>query len=233
MMTSLMILAQKRPRQQQLQHLSPMVKMVHIVIVVIVKCLDPGVNPSPLSAETTLKCGKDYGYFCPKRSEKTNKNLHPLHLRNRLINSIHVVHIKDMVMVIRISMGINIIIKQIIELHQHRHQLHPMLGLVNLNQDPKAKNLRHQLYLSILTLKKLRTKKPLMNFWTSLRVIKNLQMKRNGPKRNVKSCKKFRKLRKKRRRREKFVKLKKLHEKDWKKKLDKQKNYKDNWRKNG
>merc|ERR1719357_2434923 len=135
-----------------------------------------------------------------------------------------------MVMVIRISisMGINIIIKQIMELRQHRHQLHPMLGLVNLNQDPKAKNLRHQLYQSILTLKKLRTKKPLMNFWTSLRVIKNLQMKRKGPKRNDKSCKKFRKLRKKRRRREKFVKLKKLHEKNSKRRPEQPKNYKDN-----
>merc|ERR1712029_438602 len=91
----------------------------------------------------------------------------------------------------------NIIIKQIIELHQHRHQLHPMLGLVNLNQDPKAKNLRHQLYQSMLTLKKLRTKKPLMNFWTSLRVIKNLQMKRKGPKRSVKSCKKISEIKKK------------------------------------
>merc|ERR1719367_1601837 len=133
-----------------------------------------------------------------------------------------------MVMVIRIST----IIKQIIELHQHRHQLHPMLGLVNLNQDPKAKNLQDLFYQSIPMLKKSRTKKLLMNFWTSLKVIKNLQMKRKGPKRNVKSCKKFRKLRKRKRRREKFVKLKKQHEKDWKKKPDKQKNYKDNWRKN-
>ena len=91
-----------------------MVKMGQDAVAVIVRCLDLGANPLLLSAETTLKCGKDYGYFCPKRSEKTNKNLHPLHLRNRVINSIHVVHIRDMVMVIRISMGINIIIKQII-----------------------------------------------------------------------------------------------------------------------
>ena len=96
-----------------------MVKMGHIAIVVIVRCLDLGVNQLPLSAETTLKCGKDYGYFCPKRSVKTNKNLLPLRLRNRLTNSIHVVHIKDMVMVIRISMGINIIIKQIIGMSNH------------------------------------------------------------------------------------------------------------------
>ena len=95
-----------------------MEKMVHIAIVATVRCLDLVVNPLPQSAETILKCGKDYGYFCQKRSGKTNKNLHLLLLKNMQNSSI----MNNIISVKGISS------KQIIELHQHRHQLRQTLG---------------------------------------------------------------------------------------------------------
>merc|ERR1712129_350424 len=143
-----------------------MARMGRIVIVATVRCLDLGANPLLRSAETTRKCGKDYGYFCQKRSGKTNKNLHPLLPRNMpsINNSSS-------------SSIISICNKQVIELHQRRHQPHQMLGPVNQNQDPKAKNL-HLLYQSIPMSKKSKMRKHSMNSWISSKVIKNLQTKR-------------------------------------------------------
>ena len=63
---------------QQQQRQSRTAKTVHIAIVATVKFSDLAVNPLRRSAGTTRKCGSGCDFFCPKRNEKTNKNLHPL-----------------------------------------------------------------------------------------------------------------------------------------------------------
>ena len=63
---------------QQQQRQSRTAKTVHIAIVATVKFSDLAVNLLRRSAGTTRKCGSGCDFFCPKRNEKTNKNLHPL-----------------------------------------------------------------------------------------------------------------------------------------------------------
>merc|ERR1712051_296599 len=77
-MMVLMTLAQRHPSAQQQQRQSRTAKTVHIAIVATAKFSDLAVNPLRRSAGTTRKCGSGCDFFCPKRNEKTNKNLHPL-----------------------------------------------------------------------------------------------------------------------------------------------------------
>merc|ERR1712086_1078617 len=77
-MTAQMTPAQRHPRQQQQQRQSHTTKMVPIAIVATAKFSDLAVNPLRRSAGTIRKCGSGCDFFCQKRNEKTNKNLHPL-----------------------------------------------------------------------------------------------------------------------------------------------------------
>merc|ERR1712203_635567 len=76
-MTALMTPAQRHPSAQQQQRQSHTAKMVPIAIVATAKFSDLAVNPSRRSAGTTRKCANGCDFYCPKRNEKTNKNLHP------------------------------------------------------------------------------------------------------------------------------------------------------------
>jgi hypothetical protein len=143
-MTALMTPAQRHPSAQQQQRQSHTAKMVHIAIVATAKFSDLAVNLSRRSAGTTRKCANGCDFYCPKRNEKTNKNLHPLLPRSKPNNN------NNSTLSINTSMGstsmgstnmgrmgsVAVIPIPVKELHQHRHQPPLMLGLVNQSQGP-------------------------------------------------------------------------------------------------
>merc|ERR1719331_2902768 len=112
----LMTLALRHPSAQQQQRQSRTAKTVHIAIVATVKFSDLAVNPLRRSAGTTRKCGSGCDFFCPKRNEKTNKNLHPLLPKSTPNNNNTSINMGST------SMGRLAVTSPVKELHQHRHQ---------------------------------------------------------------------------------------------------------------